>query len=86
MKPADLPESHEFHLTQGEMDCLVALVAGLTVLAADASIGALVTRGLTRVIDAIIDDEPLDPLDLPWRVAAITDSGRQCLALHEAMQ
>ncbi len=88
MIPAPLPKGHPFHLTQGEMDCLVALVEGSALREAvepfaqvrEECLGSLEWRGFAEVEHVEL------PFDSEWDRASITDSGRQALALHEAMQ
>ncbi len=79
MKPAKLPEDHPFHLTQGEMEYLASLRWAEVALLTEPD-QSLESRGLVTVwgegrLGATRD-----------RMVAITDSGRQALALHEAMQ
>ncbi len=77
-EPADLPENHPYHLTQAEMDHLSALQSADFVFCVPDD--ALARRDLINVgtTDGIVPTRR--------RFVEITDSGRQCLALHEAMQ
>ncbi len=78
MIPAPLPKGHPFHLTQGEMEYLASLRWSEAILAEPDQ--ALESRGLITVWGTSRIRATRDQL------VALTDSGRQALALHEAMQ